>query len=109
MTEAGPKFNRRPYLIVLGVSTLLGILPLLLAWTGEGLAGSYDCYIGSGPPQTCMILGLDWGYALNFMFVMGWLVLLSLPVAMVINIVVVLTMIIHRTLWGRRQAKETGS
>ena len=97
------KFNRRPYLITIGVASLLGILPLLLAWTGEWLAATYDCRIGSGPPETCMIAGLDWGYALNWLFVMGWMVFLTLPVALVIILVLLVTMAIHRLLWTKRQ------
>lgn len=96
-------FNRRPYWIIIGVASLLGILPLLLAWTGEWLAGTYGCSIGSGPPETCMILGLDWGYALNWMFVMGWMVFLTLPVALVIIVVLIVAMVVHRMLWNRKQ------
>ena len=63
---------------------LLGFGPLVLALLASGFANIGGCTLHEGFANPCIVIGLDWGETLYAMGSLGWLTLVSLPVAFVI-------------------------
>ncbi len=64
------------------LAVLASLLPLASTLSASLIADWYGCRLHEGSVNPCMIGGRDWGTALYNMFVMGWLMLLTLPFAM---------------------------
>ena len=66
------------FLLLIG----FGISPVLIAFTGTGLASVFGCGIGiHAGPVACVVMGVDIGPTLSNMVMMHWLALASLPIA----------------------------
>jgi len=85
-------------LVTIAVFTLL---PLLSAMTAAMLAGVNGCPLDEGSSHSCLILGSDWGETLYNMLVVGWLMLFTLPVGVLLFVVWVVVLVVH--LWRRRK------
>jgi hypothetical protein len=69
---------------------LIGIAPLASAFLASWIADAHGCLLNEGGHNRCIIGGSDWGNALYTMFVLGWLMLLTIwliPVGLVLAIV----------------------
>ena len=65
-----------------GLMIVFGLLPVFgigLAWALAGLGG---CVVTESGAQPCMILGLDWGRFLYSLFIAGWFLVLTAPIAL---------------------------
>jgi hypothetical protein len=60
---------------------LIGVLPVALAFLAAGIASAAGCVLHEGFANACVIGGTDWGETLYTLFVMGWLALMTLPLA----------------------------
>lgn len=60
---------------------ILGLLPLIVAFAGIGLASLFGCTLSSAGPETCLVMGIDLGPTLTAMMLMHWLGLIGLPIA----------------------------
>lgn len=65
--------------VLLGV----GLLPVLSVLLATLVADAAGCPLDEGSVHTCVILGVDRGGTLSAMFLLGWLMLVSLPVGAV--------------------------
>jgi hypothetical protein len=78
-------------LLWIGIGLLLvGVAPLVSAFVASWIAEANGCALHEGSTNACIIGGSDWGDALYTMFVMGWLMLLTvwlIPVGLVLAIV----------------------
>ncbi len=70
---------RRPWSWVLAVATLLAWLPMLSVLLSAVLADWAGCHVDEGGGTPCLIGDADWGPFLTSLFVMGWLMLVTLP------------------------------
>ncbi|MET3927689.1 hypothetical protein [Devosia sp. 2618] len=91
---------------ILAVLLLLTLLPLLSVLAASFLADANGCTLNEAQSQPCLIMGSDWGGALSFMFVLGWLALLTLPLGGGAAIVALIMLIIHFLAWRNGQAKD---
>lgn len=71
--------RRRAWLWVLAVATLLAWLPMLCVFFAAGFADWAGCQVNEGGGTPCIVGGHHWGPFLTSMFVMGWLMLVTLP------------------------------
>ena len=70
------------WVVRLGLLLLLvGLLPMISALGAGGVAAALGCTLHEGTANTCPVAGLDIGDTLYTMFVLGWLALVTLPVA----------------------------
>jgi hypothetical protein len=60
--------------------TLLAWLPLGLLLLGMGVADLLGCEANEGGVQPCLVSGVDIGGLLYALFMMGWLMILALPI-----------------------------
>jgi len=77
--------NRRSLLIHGGTILtiiLIGLGPLLIALGAGAFASLNGCTLHEGFSNPCVFLGVDWGDTLYSMGVMGWITILSVPVAL---------------------------
>lgn len=58
---------------------ILALLPAILAIGSSIFADSIGCQVDEGSSHPCLFMGSDIGDTLNFLFVMGWLALMTLP------------------------------
>jgi len=65
------------------VLLLIGVAPLLSALTAGLIAEAAGCDLHEGFVTPCVIAGADRGETLYAMFAMGWLGLVSLPLALI--------------------------
>ncbi|WP_404934104.1 hypothetical protein [Nitratireductor sp. L15S-10] len=79
------KLNRKTktaFIVLLVVILVLAALPVLSVAFSSILASWHGCTLHEGFSNPCMIAGADRGDMLYTMFVMGWLMLISLPFGM---------------------------
>ena len=93
----------RKFLYLFGFGLLfLCLLPVFLTLLGMGIAAVAGCEIGGGGPQTCLILGSDWGETLYTLTMMHWYALLTLPLAVVPLILILVLALVDLIRYLRR-------
>lgn len=65
---------------------LLGAFPFFLVGIAGAVGKWLGCNINEGGTDPCIRFGVEFGKVLNGMMVMGWLVLLTGPLAMLLTI-----------------------
>ena len=60
---------------------LFGLLPVFSVIIASVIANITGCDLDEGSIHACMVMGADLGPTLYTMFVLGWLGLLTLPIA----------------------------
>ena len=64
------------------LSLIVGLLPIFSVLVAGGIATLNDCALHEGNPNPCLILGVDIGEILYFLGVMGWFMLISIPLGL---------------------------
>lgn len=108
MSEAIPQ-RRFPWVRyggMLALIVLLTLLPIFSALTASFLAETHGCTLNEAGSHPCLIMGADWGETLSLMFVMGWLMIATLPLGGGALIVWLVILIIHFLAWQNGQAKD---
>lgn len=103
-----PRSTRFPwaiYWLVLAVIGLLALAPLLSVLVASFVASAAGCRLDEGSVHPCLVLGADRGEALYTMFVLGWLMLLTLPAGAVAGAGWLVTLLVHRVVWRRRRTR----
>ena len=59
----------------------IGLLPLFSVLFTAAMASAFDCRVDEGSVHPCIVAGIDIGGLLYTTGVMGWLMLVSLPLA----------------------------
>lgn len=68
--------------ILVGI-VLFALLPIFSVLAASGIASLADCQLNEAGTHPCVILGIDVGGLLAFMFVAGWLALATVPIGAV--------------------------
>lgn len=84
-----PAVARRPTwmryaLLALIVASLIAFGPLLATLSAGLVAQSHGCALDEGSVHPCIVLGMDIGELLYGLAVVGWLFLLTLPLAVAV-------------------------
>jgi hypothetical protein len=66
------------------------------------IANAYGCKVDEGSVHPCVINGSDHGQLLYALGVLGWLMLVSLPIGLFTFVVWLLILILHREKWRKR-------
>jgi hypothetical protein len=66
------------------------------------LANAYGCKVDEGSVHPCMINGVDRGQLLYSLGVMGWMMLVTLPLGGLAILVWIVILIVHRLNWRKR-------
>lgn len=77
----------------------IGLLPVISVWWASSFAKAHGCTLHEGNATPCIVDGVDHGDTLYTAFVAGWLMLVSLPVALLgmVLLAVLLVLWIIRT------------
>jgi hypothetical protein len=99
-----PKVKKFPWVIYLLVLVL--ILAFTLAPIGSvvacgWIANAHGCNVDEGSVHPCVINGVDRGELLYTLGVLGWLMLVTLPVGGMAFIGWLVILIVHRTRWRK--------
>lgn len=103
MSPTAKRFPWKVYGLALVVIVLLAALPLIGALTAGWLAEANGCALNEGSTNPCIIMGADWGEALYTLFVLGWLMLATMPLGMGAVMVLIVVLIIHYLAWRKAQ------
>ncbi|HEV3410649.1 MAG TPA: hypothetical protein VG095_10160, partial [Chthoniobacterales bacterium] len=66
------------------------------------VANAHGCRLDEGSPHPCVIGGKDYGETLYALGVLGWLMLITLPIGAVAGLLWVIALIVHYAIWKRR-------
>jgi hypothetical protein len=70
------------------------------------IANAYGCKVDEGSTHPCMINGNNYGQLLYTLGVLGWLMLVTLPVGLFAFVFWLLILILHRERWRKRVSAE---
>jgi hypothetical protein len=90
------------YWIVLAIIVLVALAPLGSVVACGWIANAHGCKVDEGSVHPCMINGKDYGQLLYTLGVLGWLMLLTLPVGALAVMIWLIVLILHRASWRRR-------
>jgi len=90
------------YGLLLGLLLLLASPLLSVIWS-DWFATRHGCTLHEGNVNSCIVRGADWGETLYTAFVLGWLMLITIPLAAVV--VIVLLVIAIRDIVAFRRSK----
>lgn len=62
---------------------LFALLPIISVMASSGIAALGNCHLNEARAHPCEIVGIDVGGLLAFMFVAGWLALMTVPIGAV--------------------------
>ena len=89
----------RVMMIALGVIVVVAIAPLLSVLAATGIATAAGCRLDEGSAHPCVVLGIDLADMLYGLFVLGWLMLATLPLgglALLVWLVVAVVLYLRR-------------
>jgi len=96
------RFAWVPYWIVLALIVLVAFAPIGSVITCGWIANAHGCKVDEGSVHPCMINGKDYGQLLYTLGVLGWLMLVTLPVGALAFAIWLVVLILHRASWRRR-------
>lgn len=95
----------RIFAILFVVIVLVGIAPVLLAFSASLIADAAGCVLNEGGINPCLIGGVDVGDTLAVLFMTHWLALMTLPVAGLALVVWLVALVVTLLLRWQRSAK----
>ncbi len=104
--ELWPPDMRRTLYVILGVLIIACFAPVLAVFYSSTLAERHGCTLHEGFVNPCIIDGVDKGATLSALFVSGWLMLVTLPLAAVLAIILAALIIWDLIGWLRRRRTE---
>lgn len=75
-----PAFPWQTYLLVLAIIAIVALSPMLSVAIAGGIATLGGCTLHEGNVNPCVFFGVDFGGLLYGLGVMGWFMLLTLPI-----------------------------
>jgi hypothetical protein len=96
------RFPWMPYWIVLALIALVALAPIGSVVTCGWIASAHGCKVDEGSVHPCIINGKDYGHLLYTLGVMGWLMLVTLPVGALAFMIWLVVLILHRSRWHNR-------
>ncbi|WP_147106393.1 hypothetical protein [Tateyamaria sp. syn59] len=94
--------RRAPYSVLI-ILLVICALPILSVAVSSWLADAHGCTLHEGFSNPCVIWGKDRGETLSGMFVMGWFMLITVPVGAAILLVLVIQICVD--LWTRARRR----
>jgi hypothetical protein len=92
--------------LVILLILIVGASPLIAAFAAGAIADANGCTLHEGFVNPCIINGEDWGETLYTLFVLGWLAIGTIPIAVIAALVyLAAVVIIALVLHFRRRAK----
>jgi hypothetical protein len=96
---------------ILGILGLVVIVlfttaPVISVSIAGAIASANNCQLDEGSVHTCMVNGRDLGQTLYSMGVLGWFMLVTIPVGLVVLVVYLVGMAIVGVLLSRRQKRK---
>ncbi len=101
------RFPWIPYWIFLGLILLVALAPVGSVVTCGIIANAHGCRVDEGSVHPCIINGHDYGQLLYTLGVLGWLMLVTLPLGAFGLVLWVLVLVFHRIIWQKRYADIT--
>ena len=105
--QARRKFPWIIYLLILVPIVAFTLAPIGSVVACGWIANAYGCKVDEGSVHPCIIGGVDRGELLYSMGVLGWLMLVTLPVGGLAFLVWLAILIAHRLRWKSR-TPQTG-
>ncbi len=107
MTDTAPVAARRPfpwwvYWLLLALILVFMLAPVASVTIAGIVAGGAGCALDEGSVHPCLVNGVDMGETLYTLGVLGWLMLLTLPIGVIALAAWGIVLAIHRSAWGRR-------
>ncbi|MGI8820468.1 MAG: hypothetical protein ACR2ID_06345 [Chthoniobacterales bacterium] len=103
-TTIAKRFPTRLYALLLFLIAAVALAPFASILISDAIAGHYNCTLNEGGAHPCVIGGVDVGETLAVMFVLGWLMFLTVPLGAVAFLIWLVVLVIHRIRWKRRAA-----
>jgi uncharacterized membrane protein YhaH (DUF805 family) len=100
-----PRARRFPwwvYWVLLALILVLMLAPVASITAAGMIADSAGCRLDEGSPHPCLVNGVDRGETVYTLAMLGWLMLLTVPVGAIALIVWGIVLALHRGAWGRR-------
>ena len=101
MTTPTARFPALIYAVALLLLLGFTLFPVFSVMFTSVVADANGCSVNEGAPQPCMVMGSDWGELLYATGVMGWFMLVTLPLGGGALIVWLVMIIIHLAAWKR--------
>jgi hypothetical protein len=89
------RFPILPYVIALLFIALFALAPIASLMISIAIADANGCTLNEGGVHPCVVGGHDWGETLMTMFVLGWLMLLTLPIGAIAFVIWCAALITH--------------
>ena len=83
------------YALSLVLIILFATAPLISVLIAGSIAEAHGCVLNEGGSHPCIINGTDWGDTLLTMFVLGWLMLFTLPAGAFAFLIWLLVLVVH--------------
>src|SRR5207248_7928868 len=102
-----PRRKRFPwivYWIVLGLIALFAFAPIGPVMACAWIANAHGCRVDEGSVHPCIINGHDYGELLYSLGVLGWLMLVTIPLGLFAFAGWLVFLILHRSSWRRRNS-----
>ncbi len=96
------KFPWHIYLVILVVIVLFAAAPFLSVLFTYAIADANNCVVNEATVNPCMVMGADWGELLYFTGVMGWFMLVTIPLGGGALIVWLVILLIHYLAWRQK-------
>ena len=103
-SKAPKRFPWVIYWIFLGMIVAVALAPIGSVVLCGLIANSFGCRVDEGSVHPCIINGKDYGHTLYTLGVMGWLMLLTLPLGAIAFAAWLATLLLHRAAWKKRLA-----
>jgi hypothetical protein len=100
--KAGKRFPWVLYLITLFLIMAVALAPVASVMACAWIANAHGCKVDEGSVHPCMIDGKDYGSLLYSLGVMGWLMIVTIPVGALAFLAWLIMLILHRTNWRRQ-------
>ena len=92
------------YWILLGLILIVTLFPIGSVMLCGVIANFSGCRVDEGSVHPCIINGKDYGQMLYTLGVMGWLMLVTLPLGAIVFMIWLLVLVFHRAAWKKRLA-----
>ena len=89
------RFPWSRYLLAFVVIAIVMAAPVVVSVMSSDYAASHGCQIDEGSVHPCIINGQDQGELFYSLGMMGWFVLLTMPLGLVVGGVLFVVMLIH--------------
>ena len=90
------------YAVVLLLILCVTLAPLISVVIASAIAEAHGCTLNEGGAHPCVINGVDYGETLVTMFVLGWLMLVTIPGGAIACLIWGVILAAHFIAWRRR-------